>query len=199
MGKIEQNKKLKKDALFNTAFQLFTTKGFSKTAISDIVEKAGVAKGTFYLYFKDKFDIHNKLVAHKTGELFFHAHEALQKANLSCFEDQIHFMIDHILTELDQNHTLLLFISRNLSLGVFKGSLDIEMPDEGYHFYQSYLDLLAKSGKNYKNPDILLFTIVELVGGSCYSCILYQQPVGLDEYRPYLHKSIDKIMETFVE
>ena len=25
--------------------------------ISDIVEKAGVAKGTFYLYFKDKYAI----------------------------------------------------------------------------------------------------------------------------------------------
>lgn len=70
MGKLEENKKVKKDALFNTAFDLFTTKGITKTTISDIVEKAGVAKGTFYLYFKDKFDIRNKLVAHKTGELF---------------------------------------------------------------------------------------------------------------------------------
>ncbi len=197
MGKLEENKKVKKDALFNTAFELFTTKGIAKTTISDIVEKAGVAKGTFYLYFKDKFDIRNKLVAHKTGELFFHAHEALEKAALSNFEEQIHFIIDFILTELDQNHTLLLFISKNLSWGVFKGSFEIEMPDEGYHFYQSYLKLLKKNGKHYKNPELLLFTIIELVGSSCYSCILYQQPVGLSEYRPYLHRSIDKIMEAF--
>ena len=53
IGKLEHNKKVKKDALFNTAFELFTTKGIAKTTISDIVEKAGVAKGTFYLYFKD--------------------------------------------------------------------------------------------------------------------------------------------------
>lgn len=197
MGKLEHNKKVKKDALFNTAFELFTTKGIAKTTISDIVEKAGVAKGTFYLYFKDKFDIRNKLVTHKTGELFFHAHEALEKAALSNFEEQIHFIIDFILTELDQNHTLLLFISKNLSWGVFKGSFEIEMPDEGYHFYQSYLKLLEKTGKHYKNPELLLFTIIELVGSSCYSCILYQQPVGLAEYRPYLHQCIDKIMEAF--
>ncbi len=79
MGKMELNKKKKKDALFRTAFELFTTKGTAKTTISDIVEKAGVAKGTFYLYFKDKYDIRNKLVAHKTGELFYMAHEALKK------------------------------------------------------------------------------------------------------------------------
>ena len=55
MGKLESNKKKKEDALYNTAFELFTTKGTNKTTISDIVEKAGVAKGTFYLYFKDKY------------------------------------------------------------------------------------------------------------------------------------------------
>ncbi len=48
-----------------------------QTAISDIVE-AGVAKGTFYLYFKDKYDIKNKLIAHKTKELFDHAAIALE-------------------------------------------------------------------------------------------------------------------------
>ena len=57
MGKLELNKKKKKDALFNTAFELFTTKGLTKTTIADIVDQAGVAKGTFYLYFKDKYDL----------------------------------------------------------------------------------------------------------------------------------------------
>ena len=71
MGKLESNKKKKEDALYNTAFELFTTKGTNKTTISDIVEKAGVAKGTFYLYFKDKYDIRNKLASSKTQDLFF--------------------------------------------------------------------------------------------------------------------------------
>ena len=57
MSKLEVNKKKKKDALFHTAFELFTTKGLTKTTISDIADQAGVAKGTFYLYFKDKYPI----------------------------------------------------------------------------------------------------------------------------------------------
>lgn len=52
MGKLESNKKKKEDALYNTAFELFTTKGTNKTTISDIVEKAGVAKGTFLSVFQ---------------------------------------------------------------------------------------------------------------------------------------------------
>lgn len=197
MGKLELNKKKKKDALFTTAFELFTTKGLAKTTISDIVDQAGVAKGTFYLYFKDKYDVRNKLISHKTGELFYHAHEALARTDICDFEEQVHFIVDYILTELDRDHTLLLFISKNLSWGIFKGAFEEKMPDEDYHFYQSYLDMLSKSRATYENPELLLFTIIELVGSSCYSCILYQQPVPLVQYRPYLHASITAIMKTF--
>ena len=56
MGKVDDNKLSKRNALLKTAFDLFAEKGFAKTTISDIVEKAGLAKGTFYLYFKDKLE-----------------------------------------------------------------------------------------------------------------------------------------------
>ena len=52
MGKLELNKMRKKSALYNTAFELFTTKGLTKTTISDIVESAGVAKGTSIFILK---------------------------------------------------------------------------------------------------------------------------------------------------
>ena len=197
MGKVDDNKQQKIDALFKSAYDLFLNQGIEKTSISDIVKKAGVAKGTFYLYFKDKYDIRNKLVSHKTGELFFRAHEALQDAHITQFDEQVHFIVDFILTALDQDRTLLLFISKNLAWGVFKGAFEEKMPDDEYNFYQSYLDMLAQNGLHYKNPELLLFTIIELVGSTCYSCILYQQPVSMTEYRPYLHKTISGIMKTF--
>lgn len=39
MKKVELNKKKKQDALLNTAYQLFTEKGFQKTSISDMEGK----------------------------------------------------------------------------------------------------------------------------------------------------------------
>ena len=63
MGKVDENKHQKMDALFQSAYDLFLNQGIEKTSISDIAKKAGVAKGTFYLYFKDKYDIKNKLTA----------------------------------------------------------------------------------------------------------------------------------------
>ena len=80
MGKVDENKHQKMDALFQSAYDLFLNQGIEKTSISDIAKKAGVAKGTFYLYFKDKYDIKNKLIAHKTKELFDHAAVALENS-----------------------------------------------------------------------------------------------------------------------
>ena len=55
MGKIEEKKRQKKEALLVSAFQLFTEKGIDNTSISEIAKNANMAKGTFYLYFKDKY------------------------------------------------------------------------------------------------------------------------------------------------
>ena len=67
--KTDQNKQQKKEMLLNTAFHLFTTKGINKTSISEIAEASGIAKGTFYLYFTDKYDIRNKLIAHQSSQI----------------------------------------------------------------------------------------------------------------------------------
>jgi AcrR family transcriptional regulator len=197
MGKLEANKKRKKDALFRTAFELFTTKGLAKTTISDIVERAGVAKGTFYLYFKDKYDIRNKLVTHKTSELFFESHEALLKTDLQGFEEQIEFILEYILTKLEADRPLLIFIAKNLSWGVFRGAFDEKLPDEDFRFYEVYLNLLEKTGRSFSSPEMMLFTIIELVSSTCYSCILYEQPASIEEYKPYLHKAIRGIIQSF--
>ncbi len=39
MSKIDLKKKVKENALFQNAFELFTDKGFAKTTISDIVNQ----------------------------------------------------------------------------------------------------------------------------------------------------------------
>ena len=69
MSKVEKNKRLKRNAMLDAAQKLFTDKGLAKTSVSDIVENSGVAKGTFYLYFKDKYDIRNLLISHLSHQI----------------------------------------------------------------------------------------------------------------------------------
>ena len=79
MRKVDHNKQQKRESLLDSAFSLFIDNGFNKTSIADIVKNAGVAKGTFYLYFKDKYDIRNHLIAHKASQVFQTSYLALQK------------------------------------------------------------------------------------------------------------------------
>lgn len=120
MGKADLNKKLKMENLLNASFELFTSKGLNKTSISDIVEKAEVAKGTFYLYFKDKYDIRNRLIAHKSSQLFLQAYNAMKDNGIEGLEEEIIFLMDYVLDELAANKGLLAFIYKDLSWAFFK-------------------------------------------------------------------------------
>ena len=44
----------------------FTDKGIKNTSIQEIVDNANVAKGTFYLYFKDKYELQDILITSKS-------------------------------------------------------------------------------------------------------------------------------------
>ena len=195
MGKIDNNKKYKKETLLNTAFDLFTTKGINKTSISDIVDNAGVAKGTFYLYFSDKYDIRNKLVSHKASQIFINANRALKKTDLTEFEDRLVFLADNIINQFCDNKALLTFISKNLSCGIFKSALASPTEPDDLDFSQVYELILSKSNRRFKNPELMLFMIIELVSSTCYSTILYNEPTTIDELKPYLYNTIRQIIE----
>jgi AcrR family transcriptional regulator len=45
---------IRRDQLLDAAEKLFSDKGYTETTVLDIAEAAGVAKGTFYLYYPSK-------------------------------------------------------------------------------------------------------------------------------------------------
>lgn len=197
MNKLETNKKHKRESLLDSAFSLFTSKGINKTSISDIVEKSGVAKGTFYLYFKDKYDIRNMLIAHKASQLFHNADEAMIKAGITDVFDEIIFIADHIINQFCADKSLLNFISKNLSWGIFKSSL-ITPSENDVDFYNIYSNLLNREDYQFKDPEIMLFMIIELISSTCYSSILYEEPVSIEQLKPYLFDSVRDIINRHI-
>ena len=195
MGKIDENKRKKKEALFNTAYELFTTKGITSTTISDIVEKAKVAKGTFYLYFTNKYDIKNKLVVHKTQELFDAAGAALEKEQIHGLEDQMIFLIDHLINSLKDDNALLNFISKNLVMGALRSTL-LTGENSDREIYNHFLELVAADDYEYKDVDVMLFTIVELAGSAGYNSMMYEEPIPIDDYKPFLYRTVRLIIRS---
>lgn len=82
---------IRKQQIVEAARGLFRNKGYEGTSVSDIVEEAGIAQGTFYLYFSSKRDLIFAL-----NRLFMemavpHVAEAYQRG--SSFEERLQYII----------------------------------------------------------------------------------------------------------
>ncbi len=202
MGKLEENKKRKKQLLLDSSFDLFMKKGWLETTISDIVKQANVAKGNFYLYYKDKYDIRNNLISYKANQLLLNAHEDLIKnhSEITDLKDQIVHIMKYIVLSLRDNHSLLKFIAKNLSWGVFKSALNTVSEDsDGLNFWDLFWKMIPEQSISENEAEIMIFQIIELIGSTAYNVILFDEPVTLDEYMPYLERSVRLIMDSYIK
>ncbi len=194
LNKTDQKKQLKIDSIMQSTLELFIAKGINDTSVSDIVESSGVAKGTFYLYFKDKYDVKNILVAHESFKIFIQANTRLEASGIERFEDKIIFLANDILDQLAANKRILTLISKNLSWGVFKKNLFEQQKKHDMDYREIYHKMIEDSPHSYEEPELMLYLILEFVNGTCYSSILYDDPLPLEKMKPYLFRTIRNII-----
>ena len=199
---MKNDKEEKENRLLNTAFRLFTEKGIKETSIQEIVDNASVAKGTFYLYFRDKYEIRDILIVKKSQKLFEDSLKSLRKNYISDFSDSIIYIINYVIDELTKNPLLLKFISKNLSWGVYnKAVLNIydktgNDTNNELTLHDLFINGIKENNIKLSNPDVTLFMIIELVGSTCFNSILYKEPLPIEEYKPYLYKAIRNLIKS---
>ena len=62
----------KREVILNAALEEFSARGFAATRLEDVAKRAGVAKGTIYLYFADKETLFQELVRSMLSPLLGH-------------------------------------------------------------------------------------------------------------------------------
>lgn len=190
LKKIEKEKKL-----CDSAFELFSNKGVNETSIEDIVKGAGVAKGTFYLYFKDKYDIIDRIVLKKTSAIMQEAVLKTIEKGFSSFEDDVIFFIDYLIEYLRENKRLLKIIHKNLSWGLFRKAIaNKEQIADMMGIREYFRDRIKKEMKE-RDFEKNLFMIMELVGATCYSSIILEEPDNIDNMKPALFLMIRKMIK----
>ncbi|NFG60699.1 MULTISPECIES: TetR/AcrR family transcriptional regulator [unclassified Clostridium] len=191
IDKVSAKKQLKEKQLFDSAYELFLTQGIEKTSISDIVNKAGIAKGTFYLYFNDKHDLLNKLILKKSNKLLKEAMNETTNEKIDDFSERVLFFIDYIIENLKHNKLLLKIINKNISWGLYRKN--ILKPEEYYNVNKvvdSFIKNLVNSGMSKEEAEMTLFMIIELVGSVCFTTIIFKEPTDIDTIKPILFKKI---------
>src|SRR5687767_8026727 len=61
-GKRVQQKEARRVAIIEAALEEFTSQGFTATKLEDVAVRAGIGKGTIYLYFNSKEDLFEDVV-----------------------------------------------------------------------------------------------------------------------------------------
>ncbi len=194
--KFAQKKKKKEGLLLNSAFELFTTKGTNNTAIDDIVKKAGVAKGTFYLYFKDKYDIINRLILKESSKVIKEAFLEMKKNDLQDIGVMTLFFINFIIDYFKENKLILKLINKNFSVGIYRRAL--LNPEENIEVNQlitNFINALISKGYSLEDAKMTLFMLFELVGSVCYSSIILEEPSNIEDLKPLLFKKVLLLVE----
>lgn len=94
----------KRQQIINIALEEFATKSYTKASLNNIVNRAGIAKGSMYQYFEDKKDLYTFVFNMALEERFSYINEHMD-SNADFF--QLFEKVSLLATEFDMKHPLL--------------------------------------------------------------------------------------------
>jgi len=97
--RIIKEPEVRKNEILDIANSLFSYKGYDHTSISDILEQAGIAKGTLYYHFKSKEEIMNAIIERILVGMLDKAKNIAQDGSLTVHEKLLHVVMSLHLNE----------------------------------------------------------------------------------------------------
>lgn len=193
-GKLEQQKQEKKQSLLTAARELFIENGVAKTSIDQIASRAQVAKGTFYLYFRDKEDLLQALIYRISCHVLDEAYRVMDSRRTEDFTENVILFADAIIEYFKHNRLQLRLIERNFSWPLVTKQMS-ERTDE---IWQALIRDLQASllARTYTDDEMfkLIFVIMEMCGSVCYSSIIEEKPDTIDNMKPVLYGIIRRAL-----
>ncbi len=130
-----QKRESRRRAILESALAVFGERGYHATSISDIIQAAGIARGTFYLYFESKSAIFHDLLDELLAQLRESVVGVDTHAGAPPVEEQLVGTIERVLATVVQNRMLTNIIVREavgLDAGVDRQLRDFYMELLGY-------------------------------------------------------------------
>lgn len=126
-------------AILHAARTVFASRGYHATGVADIIAEAGIARGTFYLYFESKRQVFETLLDEFLDLLRSRVYRIDETLGLDGIQAQLRENVTGVLDAFAENPELSRIIL-NEAVGLDKG-----FDDKLSEFYQSLLDLIEQS------------------------------------------------------
>ena len=108
----QESREARRIQIKDTALKVFSAKGYHETSVTDLVDAAGVARGTFYLYFDSKEAIFLELLDDLTVHLRSNIVGIDTSTGMASMEHQLHATVVRILRTAVENQPLTRIIFR---------------------------------------------------------------------------------------
>ena len=96
----------RREQILRTAEHVFAAKGYYATSIADVIEAAGISRGTLYLYFDSKADLFHVLVDGFVDKLLACVEGVKVAPDLPAPTQQMYDNIQRVVDLLVENHDL---------------------------------------------------------------------------------------------
>lgn len=162
------------------ALELFGTKGYDATSVSELASKAKVSKGLIYNYFQSKEHILQQLFAYLNSQ----EQDMLHRVEDDDPKKMLENILRYLFVELRNNAELWKFVT---SLALQVGKFDFihdPLVIKLNSYYILFENLLTKVG--IKNPDKEAKVIGALLDGIGFQSLVLGKDYPLDEIEEYL-------------
>jgi AcrR family transcriptional regulator len=159
---------IRRNAILQAARCVFARTGFAETNVDEIAAKAGVAKGTIYLYFASKEQIYMAALLEDCRRL-----DAITRQRMDaehCWQGKLRAYVDVRLSYLDLHHEFLRIYLSEIRSSMLRGMpVDCELihfvrESEG-QLAQVFAAAVATGEIRRIDPELAALTVVELTRG----------------------------------
>ncbi len=197
MDKITKKKNEKYTKILDTALGLFEKNGTHLVSIDEIVKGAGVAKGTFYLYFKDRYDLISTLIIEKASKYMSLLSDKYEPRDFGDVSTSVRHYIEYISDFLQKNKTLCILIEKNLNTCVNAVAQTKEGPIK--ELYEKIFTELINCGVSEAEARAKLYLYIELIVSSCCNAIIRETPYTIEELKPHLCQIIESSIVNIIK
>ena len=191
--KSQDKRKEKENKISEAAMSSFREKGIEVTSIRDIMSRTDLGLGTFYLYFRDKKDLEQRIVLDIMTELFYEAESTCVDGDpKKRYISFINYIIDHL-------------VAAPLELQLFSNNLNWALyakieNDDRYKETDNNLQFILNKYSSLFNDELseserlfILSLTIHIVLSTCESALMPDSVLDIEEMKPALYKIVDRI------
>lgn len=190
---ILQKKQEKRKKLLDSSYELFVEKGISNVSIAEICQKAGIAKGTFYLYYASKEDIARALNRRISFTLMQKAYDEVNRNRKDSFVENVITMADFIINYFSTDTETLKMMRKDFIFPLTVDDFDNSRNPLMISLRKEISDYAQVSG--FSNHEILfrLYSQLSMIAGICHSVMIDHFPDSdINSLKPSLFDMIRK-------